>query len=91
MKRICKRLLLILATLGLGAVAYSLLRAEGERALSGSDETGAGAAGEPPPEPAKPAEAAEKEPRRCTAKTSSGRRCAREALPGSQYCWQHGG
>lgn len=87
MKRILKRLSLILATLGLGAVAYSLLRAEGERALRPA--TGAskeGPAGEPPTEPKA---AAEEKRRRCAAKTSSGKRCTREAQPGSQYCWQH--
>jgi hypothetical protein len=85
MMSILKRLLLILATLGFGALAYALLRAEGERALRPA--TG-GPRQEPPgaPPPA-PVEA----PRRCAAVTASGKRCARETQPGSEYCWQHGG
>jgi len=75
MKRICKRLLLLLATLGAGALAYALMRSEGERVLRRVEE-----------EPAAPPE-----PGRCIAITSSGRGCERQAQPGSQYCWQHGG
>jgi len=92
--RILKRLLLIVATLGLGAVAYALLRAEGERALRPAG--GGGAREEPPgappgaPKPA-PSPAAVAAPGRCVGVTASGKRCAREASPGSDYCWQHGG
>jgi hypothetical protein len=90
MKRICKRLLLLLATLGAGALAYALLRAEGERVLRRPErEPAAGAA---PKEPAGAAGgAAETGPRRCAAVTASGKPCGREPQPGSQYCWQHGG
>lgn len=28
---------------------------------------------------------------RCAATKKSGERCSREAQPGSEYCWQHGG
>jgi hypothetical protein len=86
MKRICKRLLLLLATLGAGALAYTLMRSEGERVLRRVEEEPPAA---PPPGPRPQAAAAE--PARCIAITSSGERCERQAQPGSQYCWQHGG
>lgn len=74
-----KKLLLTLATFGLGALAYAMLRSELESSASlaparDTDEgDGAG------------------EARRCEAVTRSGERCAREAEPGSSFCWQHGG
>jgi hypothetical protein len=89
MMRILKRLLLILATLGFGALAYALLRAEGERALrpaTGGPREEPPGAPRPAPQPG-PVEA----PRRCAAVTASGKPCAREVQPGSEYCWQHGG
>jgi hypothetical protein len=88
MKRICKRLLLLLATLGAGALAYALLRAEGERVLRGQAREPA--AGAPPEAPVgAPGGAAEAGPRRCAAVTTSGKPCGREPQPGSAYCWQH--
>jgi len=83
MKRLCKRLLLLLATLGAGALAYALMRSEGERVLREVEGSQPAA---PPPRPRSKAAA---EPGRCVAVTTSGKRCAREALPGSDYCWQH--
>jgi hypothetical protein len=88
MKRI-KRLLWMLATLGAGALAYALLRAEGERILRRPEREPA--AGPPPEAPAVAAGgAAETGPRRCAAVTASGKPCGREPQPGSAYCWQHG-
>ncbi|MBV6432199.1 MAG: hypothetical protein IANPNBLG_02335 [Bryobacteraceae bacterium] len=28
---------------------------------------------------------------RCQARTKAGKQCSRKAVPGSQFCWQHGG
>lgn len=78
MYRFLKRLLFLLGALGLGALAYSLLRTEGELGVSAQADA--------PPEP-EPAAA----PAQCAATTKSGKRCGREAQPGSRYCWQHGG
>ena len=76
MMRILKRLLLILTTLGFGALAYALLRAEGERALRPAG--GGGPREEPPgaPQP-RPAPEPVAAPRRCVAVTASGKRCVR--------------
>ncbi len=106
MTRFLKRLVFALLTLGLGALAYALLRAEGERSFrpvrpdeaDEADEAG----GAPPPEDREPVtaapEAADPEPaepaaapRQCAGHTKSGKRCARAAEPGSDYCWQHAG
>lgn len=102
MSRFLKRLLLMLATLGAGALAYTLMRAEGERALR---RVRRGAEPLPPLEPsqsprkpaaepesarAEAAPAAEPaEPVRCVALKADGARCSRDAQPGSEYCWQH--
>lgn len=43
-------------------------------------------AGAPPDD----ADLADAEPARCAATTSGGKRCTREALEGSRFCWQHG-
>lgn len=104
MDRLLKRLLLMLATLGAGALAYTLMRAEGERALR---RTRRSAQPLPPLEPShtprKPAAEPEQaraeappaaapqdgQPDRCTALKADGARCSREAQAGSQYCWQH--
>lgn len=81
MRRFLKRLLFLAATLGLGALAYSLMRTEGERVLR---PVSGGGGGEPPgPKPV------EGEPPRCAGTTRSGSRCTREAQPGSDFCWQH--
>ena len=88
-----KRLLLLLGTLGLGALAYSLLRTEGELGAP-AEAAGPGAAGpepEPRPEPEPAGAPPTVAPARCAATTKSGKRCGREAQPGSRYCWQHGG
>ncbi len=85
MYRFVKRLLILLGTLGLGALAYGLLRNEGE--LGAPEEADLPAA--PEPEPAEARSAAP--PSRCAATTKGGKRCGREAQPGSRYCWQHGG
>jgi|GEM_PF-2418564 len=92
MSRFLKRFIFALVTLGLGALAYALLRAEGERSLRPVRATG-GSSEAPPPEPA-PAPQGEgsgpdAEPRRCAGMTKSGKRCSRPAEPGSDYCWQH--
>lgn len=96
MHRFLKRLLWVATTLGFGAVAYALMRNEGERVLrAGSPERG----GEEPrprpvprtserPVPEAPP-AVEVEVARCVAVTKSGVRCAREPVRGSEYCWQH--
>ncbi|MFP3940052.1 MAG: hypothetical protein ACLF0P_07085 [Thermoanaerobaculia bacterium] len=88
MNRIWKRLLLVCAAFGLGAVAYALVRAEGERALRVVGRSDGGS-GSPSPEDEEPARDAA--PRRCAARTTSGKRCSREAEEGSDYCWQHAG
>ena len=93
MTRFLKRFVFALATLGLGALAYALLRAEGERSLRPARAEGTG--GEPPPvdhEPAGapgPAPAADVSPNLCAATTKSGVPCRRQAEPGSEFCWQH--
>jgi hypothetical protein len=76
-----RKLVWFLLALGLGAVAYSLVR--GEPTVAGAAPAGAGdeRGNGPPPGPGD----------RCAATTGSGRRCRREAEPGSPYCWQHGG
>ncbi len=80
MGRLLKRLLLVLATLGAGAFLYTLMRAEGERALRRVRRG---------TEPLPPVEPQAREPDRCTALKADGARCSREAQPGSQHCWQH--
>ena len=99
MTRFLKRFVFALLTLGLGALAYALLRTEGERSLRPVREGNTG--GEPPPDRDAPGGApavletapsgpeATAEPRRCAAVTKSGKRCTRPAEPGSDYCWQH--
>lgn len=90
MKRICKRLLLLLATLGAGALAYALMRAEGEWVLRKSAAALPGGRGPSPSRgkrKAGPAAAAGSG--RCAAVTGSGKPCGRESQPGSAYCWQH--
>jgi len=97
MTRFLKRFVFALLTLGLGALAYALLRAEGERSFRPVRE--ADSSGEPPPvdrtpesgpEPVAPtASEPAAAPRQCAATTKSGKRCARPAEPGSDYCWQH--
>jgi hypothetical protein len=102
MRRFIKRLLLLLATLGTAAATYKLMRAEGERALLKSrrgsrplpplepSRTARKPAPVPDHAPAAPAPpAAEVEPARCAAIKKNGERCARDAQPGSEYCWQH--
>ncbi len=83
MHRFLRKLLLLLGTLGLGALAYGLLRAEEE---SGPQAEAAGPAPAAPEPPAAPAAT----DAQCEAVTKSGRRCGREAQPGSRFCWQHG-
>jgi hypothetical protein len=103
MSRFLKRLFFALATLGLGALAYALLRTESPDETVGARGTGDGGS----PEPAGPSErtearpaapvaapeapAATAEPPICAGRTKSGKRCSRPAQPGSRYCWQHGG
>jgi hypothetical protein len=99
MTRFLKRFVFALLTLGLGALAYALLRAEGERSLRPARARGTG--GEPPsdrdasggaaaaPEASPSGPQATAEPRRCAGLTQSGKRCSRPAEPGSDYCWQH--
>lgn len=91
-----KRLVWVVGTLGLGALAYALMRNEGERVLRAvSRERGGGDEPRPRPRPvAAPAPEApgrgeEAGPPQCVAVTKSGDRCAREPQPGSAYCWQH--
>lgn len=43
----------------------------------------------PPAVDAAPANENAAQPR-CAAETRGGKRCSREAEPGSRYCWQHG-
>lgn len=76
---VMRRLILFVLTLGLGAVAYSLLRAGCGDAPGSEAPPGAGG-GDAPPAGG-----------RCAARTRSGSRCTRQAEPGSGYCWQHGG
>jgi hypothetical protein len=101
MRRFLKSLLWVATTLGLGALAYALMRAEGERGLRpASRERGEEPLPRPKPaprpvavsEPAQPAPraaAAKGKPPRCAALKKDGERCAREPLAGSEYCWQH--
>lgn len=112
MSRILKRFLLLIATLGAGALVYNLMRAEGERALrrvrhgsrplpplepSRTARKPAPVPDHAPADPAPPAaevarlEAKVTEPGRCAALKKSGERCAREAQPDSDFCWQHQG
>ena len=104
MGRFLKRLLLMLATLSAGAFVYTLMRAEGERALR------RGRRGTEPLPPLEPSYAARKpaaepepartdtapaaepqagQPGRCIAVKADGTRCSRDAQEGSRYCWQH--
>jgi hypothetical protein len=99
MSRFFKRLLLLLTTLGAAAATYTMMRAEGERALRRVRRAPSPL---PPFEPSKesrkpgptlvdrPAPAPEPDPSRCSAIKKSGERCSREPQPGSLYCWQHG-
>ncbi len=100
MTRFFKRLLFALGTLGLGALAYALLRAEdGESApaVRTSEPEPSRPRPEPEPRPAPKSRPAPKpqetsaEPPVCAGRTKSGKRCSRPAQPGSKYCWQHGG
>lgn len=91
MHRFIKRLLWVAATLGLGAVAYALMRAEGERVLAQPRRGEQGAGPRPAETPETPdLRAVETASPRCAAVTQGGSRCVREALPGSDHCWQHG-
>lgn len=82
MHRFVKRLFWLATTLGLGALAYALMRNEGERVMRFVSREGRGE-GEPP------GSRAEAGPAQCAAFTKSGERCVREAQPGSDFCWQH--
>jgi len=100
MRRFLKSLVWVATTLGLGALAYALMRAEGERSLRPVPHESGDGGPRPKPaprpvavsEPAQPAPraaAAKGKPPRCAALKKNGERCAREPLAGSKYCWQH--
>lgn len=77
MNRLIRSLILFTGTLGLGAIAYALVKKDEEGFLGdlvpSAPKAGTGSI------------------TRCAGITQSGKRCSRESEPGSTFCWQHGG
>lgn len=80
-----RKILLFLLTIILGGVAWLVYE---ELRRSGAPRP-ATPRRQPPPSP--PRQRPSQGPTRCVATTRSGKRCSRDAEPGSELCWQHGG
>lgn len=77
-----RKLLLFLVTAAAGVVTLAWINFRRENGAGARPEDTGRAEADP--------EAGAPEPARCAATTAGGKRCTREALEGSQYCWQHG-